>query len=138
MFWIIDLDNISKETNEAKKGEMTALQQFKEHYRQVPENVIVIINNPCLEFWFLLHYKQTTKYFATYSDLGKELKKHLPNYQKTEKYFKKSRQDIYQHLKPLLETAINNAKQTGNFDFDNICKGISEMHKIFEKLQIQK
>jgi hypothetical protein len=72
--------------------------------------------------------------FATYSILEKELKKHLTDYQKTEKYFKNSRQDIYRRLKPNLETATNNSQKTGNFDFENIYKGISEMHKIFAAL----
>lgn len=96
------------------------------------------MNNPCLEFWFLLHYEQTLKYFATYSDLKKELNKHLPDYQKTEKYFKNSRQDIYQHLKSNLATAINNAILTGTFDFNNTHKGLSEMHKVFNELWLNK
>jgi hypothetical protein len=135
IFWIIDFDNINKETQEAKKGEKTVLQQFKEYCNQISDNTVVIVNNPCLEFWFLLHYKQTTKYFSTFAEIEKELKKYLENYQKTEKYFKNSRQDIYQRLKPLLETAIRNAKQAGNFNFDNTHKGISEMYRIFEEIR---
>lgn len=134
VFWVIDFDNINKETQEAKKGKKTALQQFKDYSNQTPDNVIIIVNNPCLEFWFLLHYKQTTKYFGTYANLEKELKKHLFDYQKSEKYFKNSRQDIYQRLKPMLETAINNAHKSGNFDFDNIQRGLSEMYKFFDEL----
>jgi hypothetical protein len=134
VFWIIDFDSINKEMQEAKKGDKTALQQFKEYCNQVADNVIVVVNNPCLEFWFLLHYKQTVKYFSTYAALEKELKKHLSDYQKTEKFFKNSRQDIYQRLKPLLKTAITNAKQAGNFAFDNTHKGVSEMHRIFEEI----
>ena len=134
VFWIIDFDNINKETQEAKKGEKTALQQFKEYYNQVSVNVIIIINNPCLEFWFLLHYKQTSRYFATYADLEKELKQNLSDYQKTEKYFKNSRQDIYQRLQPLLKTAIANSKSS-SFGFDDTHKGLSEMSKIFDEFE---
>ena len=138
VFWIIDVDNINKETQETKKGEKTVLQQFKEYYSQIPANTIIILNNPCLEFWFLLHYKQTLKYFATYTGLERELKKYLVDYQKTEKYFKNSRHDIYQHLKPNLATAINNANLTGAFDFNNTHKGLSEMHKVFNELWLNK
>ncbi|MGC3979399.1 MAG: RloB domain-containing protein [Paludibacteraceae bacterium] len=94
------------------------------------------MNNPCLEFWFLLHNKETSKYFATYTDLEKELKKHLSDYQKTEKYFKNPRQDIYQRLKPLSGKAIKNATLIGKFNFDNMQKGISEMFKIFDEFQL--
>ncbi len=134
VFWIIDFDNINKETREAKKGDKTALQQFKTFYNQTPDNVIIIINNPCLEFWFLLHHKQTSKYFASYADLEKELKKYLSDYQKTESYFKNSRRDIYQQLKPLLKTAIINSKSS-DFDFNNVYKGLSEMYKIFDEFE---
>lgn len=135
VFWIVDFDSINKETQESKKGYKTTLQQFKEYCNQASGNVIVVLNNPCLEFWFLLHYKQTKKYFSTYTELEKELKKYLFDYQKKEKYFKNSRQDIYKRLQSLLETAITNAKQAGNFNFDNTHKGISEMHRIFEEIR---
>lgn len=134
VFWIIDFDTISKETKEAKASKETPLQQLKNYINQISDNVIVVVNNPCLEFWFLLHYKQTAKYFASYDDLKKELMKYLPDYQKTQKYYKNSRQDIYQRLKPKLQTAISNAEECGKFDFENIQKGLSEMQMIFKAL----
>lgn len=137
VFWIIDFDTIKKETQETKKGNKTPLQQLKEYYTQTPDNVIIVINNPCLEFWFLLHYKATSKYFATYTSLEKELRKHLSDYQKTQRYFKNARQDIYQRLKPLLEKAIKHAKLIDKFNFDNTQKGISEMFKIFDEFGIK-
>ncbi|MDR0508086.1 MAG: RloB family protein [Dysgonamonadaceae bacterium] len=140
VFWMIDLDNVQKETIENKKGEKSALTKFQDLYKKSKNNdkIAIIINNPCLEFWYLQHFEQISKYFETYSKLEKALKKHLVNYEKTEKYYKNSRQNIYQRLKPLLETAINNAKQTDNFDFYDTEKGISEMYKIFDELGIAK
>jgi hypothetical protein len=137
VFWIIDLDNILKETQESKKGTKSALQEFQGLYNRCQNNanIIVIVNNPCLEFWYLLHFEQTAKYFQSYEQLENVLKQHLPEYEKAERYYKNARQNIYQRLKPHLETALSNAKQTSNFDFDNIYKGISEMHKIFEELR---
>ena len=134
VFWIIDLDVILKETRECKKGSGTTLAKFKKY-----ANVEIVINNPCLEFWFLLHFCQTTKYFESYDKLLPDLKKQarLSNYEKTEKYFTKGT-DIYKRLKPYLETAIENAGKCGKFDFKQTSKGISEMHKIFEKLGLTK
>ncbi|GHT65195.1 hypothetical protein AGMMS50239_24420 [Bacteroidia bacterium] len=137
VFWIIDFDNIQKETIENKKGTKSALQEFQGLYNKCQNNanIVVIVNNPCLEFWYLLHFEQTARYFQSYEQLENALKQRLPEYEKTERYYKNARQNIYQRLKSRLETALNNAKQVGNFDFSNTDKGISEMHKIFEALR---
>jgi len=141
VFWIIDFDVILKETREGKKGRKTALVKFEKYAKQLEQydNVEIVVNNPCLEFWFLLHFCQTTKFYESYDKLLPTLKKQntLSSYDKTEKYFTKGT-DIYKRLKPFLETAIKNAKLTGKVELDNIQKGISEMQKIFEELKIPK
>ena len=141
VFWIIDFDVILKETRECKKGRETALVKFEKYAKQLEQydNVEIVVNNPCLEFWFLLHFCQTTKFYESYDKLLPTLKKQntLSSYDKTEKYFTKGT-DIYKRLKPFLETAIKNAKLTGKVELDNIQKGISEMQKIFEELKIPK
>jgi hypothetical protein len=65
VFWIVDFDTITKETLEAKKGKKSAIQEFIEYYNKLIayNNVNVIINNPCLEFWLLLHFEPIGKYF---------------------------------------------------------------------------
>jgi len=139
VFWIIDFDVILKETRECKKGRETALVKFEKYAKLLEQydNVKIVVNNPCLEFWFLLHFCQTTKFYESYDKLLPELKQQytLSSYNKTEKYFTKGT-DIYKRLKPFLETAIKNAKLTGKFNFGNTQKGISEMQRIFEELKI--
>jgi len=139
VFWIIDFDSIMKETQEARKGNKTALKVFQELYAKSlkNKNIVVIINNPCLEYWFLQHFEQTSKYYATYENLERSLKKYLSDYEKTERYYKSVSQNIYQKLKPNLQTAISNAEKLGVFDFENYQKGFTEMHKIFEELQLK-
>jgi hypothetical protein len=136
VFWVVDFDVINKETKERKHGQKSKLTKFKECYQKVKRhsNIEIIVNNPCLEYWFLLHFEQTTKYFEGYDKLEMFLKKHLSNYQKTEKYFVKSNPDIYKRLKPNLSTAISNSQTIGEFDFDNVQTGITEMYKIFREL----
>ena len=138
VFWVVDFDNILKETQEAKKGEKTPLQEFKELYNKCKdnENIVIIVNNPCLEYWFLQHFEQTSKYFATYDKLEKPLKKHLPDYEKTERYYKNFYQNIYLKLKPHLPTAIKNTQKLGKFNFENTQTGMAEMYKIFNELKI--
>ena len=41
---------------------------------------------PSIEFWFLLHYKNTTRHFGTSKAVIKELRKYIPQYDKTEQF----------------------------------------------------
>ncbi|MDR1809235.1 MAG: RloB family protein [Prevotella sp.] len=118
-FWIIDLDNILKETIEARRGKKTSLQVFQELYNKCKkdEKIIIIVNNPCFEFWVLLHFCYTNRFYESYKVLLSDLQKYLVNYEKTEKYFVKSNPDIYRRLKPHLETAIINTQKLGAFNF---------------------
>ena len=135
VFWIIDFDVITKETKESKTGSKTATQLFLEYRKTIAEkykNVVIIVNNPCLEFWFLLHYEPTSKYLDTCEGAEKQLKKHLKDYEKTEKYYTKQDNDIYLRLKQNLAGAVRNAKALKLFDTENPNKGMSEMQLFFE------
>lgn len=135
-FWIIDLDVVLKETREAKKGTKTKIQELKEYTKFINNNyekrVAIIVNNPCLEFWLLLHFEATSKYFDTCEGAEKQLKKHLKDYEKTRKYYTKQDNDIYLQLKPNLAEALKNAKALKLFDTENQNKGMSEMQLFFE------
>ena len=57
-----------------------------------------IISTPCFEIWFLLHYKFTAKEFNNCAGLiTHELKKYIPDYQKSQNYQKKK--NFYEMLK---------------------------------------
>lgn len=140
VFWIIDFDVIISETRKAKKGAETALQEFKRYYIDIEkrfENIFTIVNNPCLEFWILLHYQTTSKYFDNCDSATKELKKHLTNYEKTQSYYTKQDNDIYLKLKPNLIKAISNAKKLKELDFENPHTAISEMQIFYEIEEIE-
>ena len=135
VFWLVDLDTIIKETRDTSKGKKTALQifiEFRKTLLKKYKNVIVIVNNPCLEFWFLMHYEKTSKHFDTCAKAETELKKYLFDYEKTQKYFTKQDNDIYIKLKPLLKTAIANSQTLGQFDVDEQTKAICEMFLLFK------
>jgi hypothetical protein len=127
VIWILDLDVILKNNQ---------VEIFKKYVNilQKNEKVIIFVNNPCMEFWYLLHYKDTNKFFRDCSEIIKYLKKYLKNYDKSEKYYKNRRQDIYAKLKPYQEKAIKNAKKLGSFDFENIESVKAEIYKIFNIL----
>ena len=134
VFWILDFDTIIKETREAKKGEQTPLQVFVK-YRNVlkskNENVVIIINNPCLEFWILLHFEKTSKYFDNCISAEKQLKRHLKDYEKSKKYYTKQDNDIYLKLRPHLSTAIKNAAFLGSFNEENPDNPMCEMELFY-------
>ena len=138
VFWIIDLDVILKETKEAKAGNKTPLECFLEYKKSISENynnIILIINSPCLEFWLLLHFETTTEIFNNCTEATNQLKKYLPSYKKKGKYYTKQDNDIYLQLKPHLATAIKNSKGLNLFDMENPNKAISEMHLFFEAIE---
>jgi hypothetical protein len=142
VFWIIDFDQINKETREAKRGKKTALQEFREYYIKMEKltNVEIIINNPCFEYWYLLHFITTSKYFDSCEKLVKELIKCQPlvDYEKSRKFYAKHNNDIYKRLKPYLHRAMKNANKLPDFDFDNPQRGLTQMHRFFETDEIQK
>lgn len=142
VYWIIDFDVINKERREAKKGGKTALQELKEYTNNITKKysnvVIVIINNPCFEYWLLLHFEFTSKFYTSYSDLVKQLKKYLPDYHKSQVYYTKQNKDIYLQLSSQLQTAITNAKKLKEFDLDNPNTGVSQMHFLLENIGIGK
>ena len=140
VFWIIDLDVVIAESKLAKKGEPNQIQQLKNYLNELKknyDNVITILNNPCLEYWFVLHFEQTTKYFSKCSGAERQLKKHLKDYKKTQKYFTKQDNDIYLKLKSELSTALVNTQRTQRKNIDGIERGICEMNLFFETEQIK-
>ena len=49
-------------------------------------SVLLCDSMPSIEYWFLLHYKHTTRHFGTSKAAIKELKKYIPQYDKTEQF----------------------------------------------------
>lgn len=137
VFWIIDLDVLLKEERE-KKSNPSSLQKFLAYYKRLSKNqkVVVIVNNPCLEYWFLLHFRKTTKIFTACADAEREVSQHLKGYEKTEKFFKKSNNDIYKQLKPHLETAISHATTLGSFSTQEYKRAMCEMPLLLELVYV--
>lgn len=134
VFWIVDLDTVIKESKESKVGTESPIQAFVKYHALLKKeytNVITIVNNPCLEFWFLLHFEKTSKPFENCVTAEKQLKKYLKDYEKTQKYFTKQGNDIYLKLRPNLKVALENAKSLGLFNNEESMKTISEMQLFY-------
>ena len=95
-------------------------------------NLLLIVNNPCLEYWYLLHYRKTTKFFADYATLIPELRRipELAQYEKCENYYN-CRPNIYERLGK--NNGLNRARQNAiPFNINNCStQGCSEMNLMF-------
>ena len=68
--------------NEAERKKLDVLQKKYEGNA----SVLLCDSMPSIEYWFLLHYKHTTRHFGTSKAVIKELKKYIPQYDKTEQF----------------------------------------------------
>lgn len=136
VYWIVDLDVILKQTKEYRGGGKIPIEEFNILRRNLEtlNNVKVIVNNSCLEFWYLLHFTYTTRKFNNCNEVIRELKKHFSEYEKTENFYIKSKPNLYQRLKEQLPKALENAKKLGNYNPYEYDNSISEMFLFFEDI----
>lgn len=140
---ILDMDSIIKDNHEYERFKV-----YYEKYQKTCQGVltprekskygwmsklVLIVNTPCLEFWYLLHFSKTTTFFPNFSEMEPTLKKQpgFESYNKSEGYYKKS-PNIYERLGG--EDGIKKARSNAipfNLD-ESKTKGFSEMNKFFE------
>ncbi|MGV4438820.1 RloB family protein [Ornithobacterium rhinotracheale] len=124
VFWVVDLDAIIHDNK---------IEEFNTYYNELNgrSNVKVVVVNPCLEYWLLLHFRYTDMPFSNCNGVGQHLKKEIPKYEK-KKNFYLGNKNIFDLLYSNLDTAIKNSKKTRNYnpsEFKNTC---CEYYKIFE------
>ena len=138
IIWIVDFDTILAESNNTPAGKAKVTGQFIEMLGKLAKekSVEVIINNPCLEFWFLLHFVDTKKSFPNCNASQAELKKHVADYAKSKKYYVKPHNDIYERLRPHLPDAVERSRAFPQLSPNNISSSRSDMYKLFVALRI--
>lgn len=140
---ILDMDSIIKEHQEFERfrvyyekyqksiqGTLTPREKAKYGWMK---NLMLIVNTPCLEFWYLLHFSNTRVFFPDFSTLEAILRKlpGLEEYDKSEGYYKKS-PNIYDRL-GREEGILIARKNAIPFSLEEAkSKGISEMNKFFD------
>ena len=141
VFWIIDLDVILKESRETQRDRRKPIDDLRDYIQSIErrENITIIINNQCLEYWFLLHFQFITRHFDSCQSVVRQLKRHndLSNYEKTMTFYTKQNNDIYLKLKPYLETVVTHANTLGLFDVDNPFAALSQMQFLFESDELE-
>ena len=101
------------------------------------KDVDFIISNPCFEIWFLLHFIYSTKSYNDGKQLIKELRKHIPDYEKCT--------DVLDILSDKTEVAIKNAEKLEKY-FESIgaqwpgeeCNPRTDVNRIVGKIKNNK
>ena len=109
--------------NEAEKKK---LESIRKKYAN-KKNVLLCDSLTSIEYWFLLHYENTNRFFKDSSATEKELCKHIPNYEKKAKFLQETKwvADLCSDGK--LELAKARAESFGREG-----ESYSEIYKAFE------
>lgn len=71
----------------------------------------IAVSAPCFEFWYLLHYRYTTKYLRDYDAVKAELREYIPGYVKT--------LDVAPLLEAHTAEALRNAERVEDYHISN-------------------
>lgn len=63
----------------------------------------VILSNPCIEVWFILHYGYSSRLFQSNNEVIRKLNEYIPNYKKST--------DVFETLSDHIDDAIKNARR---------------------------
>lgn len=144
VYWVVDFDVIMKEERERSKGIPSPIVFFRNILNDVKPgqgkypNLYLFINNPCFEFWHLLHFKETSRFYSQYEpDLRKDLQRVFPGYEKTERFYK-SGTNIYVRLKSMQDDAMKRASKLPVFDIDDYQRANAGIYELVQELIVQK
>ena len=73
--------------NEAERLNLNALRR---KYKDNP-SVLLCDSLPSIEYWFLLHYRNTNRYYGTSQAVIEDLKDFIPQYDKSEKFLQQEK-----------------------------------------------
>ena len=124
---LIDMDVI--------EGSHDKMEHYKALKRENPD-IIFVESSPCTEYWFLMHYMPglSSKEYADYDAVAQALKRHIPNYDKTEAFFNKTH--IYRELKEKgdMAKAIELSRELDKLHETEpeVYKSYTQMYKLFD------
>lgn len=120
---VFDADVSSRNEAEKKK-----LETIRKKYAK-KKNVILCDSMTSIEYWFLLHFENTNRFFKDSAATEQELKKYITDYEKKVKFLQNIKWVEELCADQKLETAINRAKT-----FDHDSESYSNVYKAFELL----
>lgn len=96
----------------AKPAEKAKLDAMRKKYAN-RENVVICDSMPSIEFWFLIHFLNTNKYFASSRDVVQVLRRHISNFDKHDSFLSKEKWVAELLVDNRLETAMQRAESFG-------------------------
>jgi len=128
---LIDMDRLYE-----KPAEMKKYLSFKS--RKENRDIMFVETSPCTEFWFLLHFlpDNTVRRYQNYDQLIPELRKYMPGYEKTKRYFIKTKLYDFLRANGNLDRAKVNADRLSSMSKASSEDRIaySEIHKVLDLL----
>lgn len=122
-------DTDTSEYDDAEKAKVIAL---KKKYAE-NKNVILCDSLPAIEYWFLLHYKDTNKHFANAQAALQKLQAFIPQYEKTTPFLQNQKWVEDMTTDDKLTIAIERAKK-----YENAEGSYTNIYKVFEFLYSSK
>lgn len=107
--WVLADADINFSAPDAVKTKSTQLEKVKKVADRA--GIQIAVSAPCFEFWYLLHYRYTTKYLRDYDDVKAELREYIPDYVKT--------MDVAPLLEAHTAEAIRNAERVEGYHISN-------------------
>ena len=106
-------------------AEKLKLDNMRRKYEGNP-SVLLCDSMPSIEFWFLLHFLNTNRYFATSDDVISVLKKYIPLFSKQQSFLSNETWVNALLKDEKLKTAISNAVSIGEEG-----ESYSHLHRLF-------
>lgn len=111
-----------------QKADKAKFEAFRKRYKD-NASVIICESMPSIEFWFLLHYLKTNRYYSTSEEIIKILHRYLPQYSKHLTFLSNENWVTALLANDKLPTAITNAKMLGEGG-----ESYSNLYKLFALL----
>ena len=110
-------------TNKLEQAKLDALQR---KYKN-SQNVIICDSMPSIEFWFLLHYLNTTRHFNTSNDVIDVLRKYIPAFDKNERFLSQEKWVAELLSEGRVDTACKRARSidTQSASYSNVYKAFA-------------
>jgi len=148
IFCLIDMDGKREGKSKTDYEKLKSKYHNKIHGKKkdgVECEVVFIETERCTELWFLYHFTRSaiTREFTSYKELENELHRYRPDYEKSERYFKRVsnlHKEMTEKREPkgsLLQAMRNAASSLDSKERNDRSHTYSEMNLLFEALGVE-
>lgn len=118
-------DEDVRQWNDTEKKRMADIHRMYDGH----DKVVIASSMPSIEYWFLLHYENTNRFFGTSEKVMEALRKHILNFDKKEQFLKQEKWVASMIEEDRMTAAYERAKQPNHSSpsFSNMWKAIDRM-----------